>query len=125
MPLPCAGLALPLHFLSAVYLTLFPSAHGFCLAGFQQRDVCGAGIPRLCWTQTRALPPVVWLLLRIQKGALSPSQPQRTINLEEEKTKHEPSLPHKDTAQGPWLSFMILPSVQRTEEDSNEQGCGK
>lgn len=25
---PCVGLALPLHFLSALYLTLFPSTHG-------------------------------------------------------------------------------------------------
>lgn len=82
------------------------------------------GSPGSAGHRPEHFPPVVWLLLRIQKGALSPSQPQRTINLEE-KTKHEPSLPHKDTAQGPWLSFMILPSVQRTEEDSNEQGCGK
>ena len=42
-----------------------------------------------------------------------------------EKSKHEPSLPHKDPAQGPWLSFMILPAVQGTEEDYNEQGCEK
>lgn len=68
---------------------------------------------------------VVWLLLRIQKGALTHTRLQRTINLEEEKSKHEPSLPHKDTAQGPWLSFMILPAVQGTEEDYNEQGCEK
>lgn len=75
-----------------------------------------AGILRLCWTQTRALTCGLASAEAIE-GGLAPPPPltaSKNPNLEEEKSKHEPSLPRRLDyySQGPWLSFMILRAVR-------------
>lgn len=109
---PCAGLALPLHFLSDTHFDTL-SLRPWLLPGrFPTEDV-------RCWDPQALLVTLTCGLASaeaIEGGLAPPPTPtaSKNPNLEEEKSKHEPSLPRRPDyySQGPWLSFMILRAVR-------------